>query len=213
MKIKTKEVLIDLLNEDLAWRKKELTNLRNNIRTSPEKRLPTNLRAGTVLLYAHWEGFIKKAAESYLIYVSGKRLRLNELSGCFLALAVKQKMDEFETTLKSTKHSKFLTFILGSLNERANIVVTANSIRTYSNLNFSNLIEVLTTIGIDCRSFELKKQLIDSQLLNYRNNIAHGQVLDLDKEEFDRIHSEVTNMINEINNRIQNAAVKEEYKS
>ena len=33
---------------------------------SMPNKLNTNIRAATVLLYAHWEGFIKSAAEAYI---------------------------------------------------------------------------------------------------------------------------------------------------
>lgn len=87
-----------------------------------------------------------------------------------------------------------------------------NTISTNSNLNYSTLREVLTTIGIDCSSFELKENLIDAQLLNFRNNIAHGQELQISKGEYELLHHEIFNMIVEINNRIQNAAVTQAFK-
>lgn len=211
MKIRTKESLSDFLDSDLAWRKKELTNLRNNIRTSKDKSLPTSLRAGTVLLYAHWEGFVKNAAETYLVYVKSHKLKINELDKCFLALAIKQKINEFDSTSKSTKHIQFIDYVLSPLDERAKIN-EENVIKTNSNLNFSTLKELLTTIGIDCTPYELKENLIDEKLLNYRNTIAHGQHLLVDKDEYDILHSEVLNMIIEIKNQIQNAVTLEKFK-
>ena len=77
MKIKSKEELIDNLTADLAWRKKELTTLYNNVETANSKNLPTALRCASVLLYAHWEGFVKNSAESYLTYIKFQKLNLN----------------------------------------------------------------------------------------------------------------------------------------
>jgi len=211
MKIRTKGELLDYLDSDLAWRKKELTNLHLDIQTAPPKRIPSSIRAGTVLLYAHWEGFTKAAAEKYLLYVKSKKLKLNELDNCFLALAVKQKMSSFKSSSKSTMHVKFIEYIFSPLEDRAQIN-EKNVIKTNSNLNFSTLQEILTTIGIDCTSFELKENLIDSKLLYYRNNIAHGQELLIEKPEYEIIHNEVLAMLIEINNRIQNAAILEKYK-
>lgn len=211
MKIRSKEDLSDHLNSDLAWRKKELINLRNNIQISKPKNLPTSIRAGTVLLYAHWEGFIKNAAESYLSYVKSHRLKLNELDTCFLALAIKQKISDFESTSKSTKHVEFIDYILSPLEERARIS-EENVIKTNSNLNFSTLRELLTTVGIDCTPFELKENLIDGKLLNYRNTIAHGQHLLIDKNEYDILHTEILILIMSIKNQIENAVVLEKFR-
>lgn len=211
MKIRTKEELTDTLNNDLAWRKKELTTLLNDVRTAQKKKPPTALRSAIVLLYAHWEGFVKIAAESYLTYVKSKKLKLEELEKCFIALALKQKLSEFEATSKNTIHTQLVDYLFNSLGDRAKID-NENVISTNSNLNFSTLREILTTIGIDCTTFELKENLIDAKLLNYRNSIAHGQTLLLSEFEYEIIHHEIFSMIIEINNRIQNAAVNQSYK-
>lgn len=210
MKIRTTEQLIDILNGDLGWRKKELTNLRNNIRTATSKSQATSLRAGTVLLYAHWEGFIKKAAETYLRFVRSHRLRLNQLDTCFLALALKQKIADFKSTPKSTSHIEFVTFMYSSLEDRAQISED-NVIKTNSNLNYATLKELLTTIGIDCTTFSTKENLIDAKLLKYRNTIAHGQHLQVDRDEYEILYREITRMLEEINNRIQNAGILKTY--
>ncbi len=93
MKIRTVEELQERIDEDFAWRRKELTYLENNIKSSKPHNIKTDLRAGIVLLYAHWEGFIKSAAENYLTFVASKKLNYDELSHCFVALALlKEKL-------------------------------------------------------------------------------------------------------------------------
>lgn len=74
MKIRTIEELQNRLDDDFAWRRKELTVIYTNVSSSKQNQLNTNIRIGVVMLYAHWEGFIKNAAELYLIYVSSKKL-------------------------------------------------------------------------------------------------------------------------------------------
>jgi hypothetical protein len=70
MKIKTIEELQQKLDEDFGWRRKELTYIYTNVKSSAPLLLKTNTRIGVVMLYAHWEGFIKNGAEAYLIYVA-----------------------------------------------------------------------------------------------------------------------------------------------
>lgn len=212
MKIRSKEELSDRLNNDLAWRKKELSTLLNDVNTAPIKKKPTALRSAIVLLYAHWEGFIKLASETYLSYVKSKKLTLKELDKCFIALSLKHRLKEFESSNKSTIHTKMVDYLFNYLHESANFH-DQNVILTNSNLNYSTLREILTTIGIDCSPYELKEKLIDSKLLKFRNSIAHGQELLLTKEEYQVIHNEIFNMINEINNRIQNAALNQSFKN
>jgi len=73
MKIKTIGKLQDKLDEDLAWRKKELFDF-NQIVCSDSKRESIFVRAGIAVLCAHFERFIKLAANYYVVYVSDKNI-------------------------------------------------------------------------------------------------------------------------------------------
>jgi hypothetical protein len=205
VKIKTKEDLCDSLNNDLGWRKQELSSLLFEVRSS-RSNLPVALRSASLLLYAHWEGFIKNAATNYLIYVKSQKLNIEELSDSFAAVCLKQKIFEFEDTLKASVYTQFVSFIREGMNKRASISAE-NVIKTQSNLSSTVLKEILVAIGLDFTKFELKANLIDLQLLYYRNNIAHGQDLIMDRPSYLNLHIEVMSMINEINNDIQNAVV------
>lgn len=209
MKIKSKTELIDFIDQDLAWRKKELSYLLGNIQIAKGTLILAAIRTAVVLLYAHWEGFIKNSAEAYLCFVKSQKLNCNQLSDGLLSVALKQKMLEFEDTNKSTVHIQFICYFRNELNKRASISEVVN---TKSNLNSEILREILLSIGIDFTPFELKSNLIDKQLLNYRNTIAHGQYLLIDKEEYESIHQEIFSMINIIRTNIENAAINEEYK-
>lgn len=72
MKIRTVEILSDKISEDLAWRKKELTDLKYIIDTKSLSLVRKSLlgRCGIAILYAHWEGFIKKSSLRFLEFIS-----------------------------------------------------------------------------------------------------------------------------------------------
>jgi len=211
MKIRSKEELIDYLTADLAWRKKELTTLYNNVKTANSKNLPTALRCASVLLYAHWEGFVKNSAESYLAYVKFQKLNLNQVNSNILALSLKQKITEFSLTNKATLHVQFIDFFQNSLNQRASFSET-DSIKTQSNLNSIILKEIFATIGLDITNYDLKSNLIDKQLLKYRNDIAHGNQPPLNKQEYEVLHGEIIGMLDNIYTDISNSAVLDKYK-
>lgn len=211
MKIRSKEELQDCLTNDLAWRKKELSNLLNDVNTASPKKLPTSLRCAVVLLYAHWEGYIKNAASYYLIYIKSLKLNLNEVNKNILALTLKQKIREFNTTNKATYHVQFVDYFTNNLGEQVNFSVS-DSIKTSSNLSSNILEEILATIGIAFTKYELKANLIDGQLLNYRNTIAHGNNLPVDKAEYLTLHSEIIEMLNYISTDITNATVLEKFR-
>jgi hypothetical protein len=211
MKIKSKEELIDYLTADLAWRKKELTTLYNNVETANSKNLPTALRCASVLLYAHWEGFVKNSAESYLTYIKFQKLNLNQVNSNILALSLKQKMTEFSLTNKATLHVQFVDFFQNNLNEKASFSET-DCIKTQSNLNSIILKEIFATIGLDMTNYDLKSNLIDKQLLKYRNDIAHGNQPPLNKQEYKFLHGEIIGMLDNIHTDISNLAVLDKYK-
>ncbi len=210
MKIRTKENFIDALDNEIAWRIKELSYLKGNVKSD----LPyfkTHLRTGIVLLYAHWEGFIKNSCELYLMYLKSLRLKYKELSENIIALALKNSLLAFEQTNKSTVHCQMVNFILNNLDERASIPID-NIIRTGSNLNSNILKEILTTVGIDYSNYELKNNLLDNILLKNRNSIAHGEYIELNEIDYNELHVEITTIMNDVKNKLINLVVLESYK-
>ena len=72
MKIKNIEELEDRIDGELAWRKKELISIKNDIRSSENKDISERsrlIRSGIAMLYAHWEGAIKSLAENTILYM------------------------------------------------------------------------------------------------------------------------------------------------
>ncbi len=210
MKLNTKSDFFDAINEDLAWRKKELSYVKSNIKNGTPN-YKTNLRTGVLLLYAHFEGYIKNVCEIFLKYIKLKKLNYIELKENLIAVSLKYELKNFEETNKSTIHCQMVDFILNKLNQRAKIPVD-NVIKTGSNLNSNILREILTTVGIDFSHYELKSNLIDQILLKNRNSIAHGEYVPLDDIEYTELHKEILFIMDDIKDRLTNIIVLEEYK-
>lgn len=208
MKIKTKEQLTDFLNNEMAWRKKELTTIKTNVEKSNSKLESTAIRSAIVLLYAHWEGFLKVASEAYLEYVISKKLKYKDLALNFVALSMKQKLSTFELSNKATIHEQIIQTIYSCDNETATIV-KEQAIKTKSNLNSIILKEMMATIGLDYSPYSTKANLIDEQLLNYRNNVAHGQFLSINSKEYINLHDEIRKMMENYKTDIENSALLE----
>jgi MAE_28990/MAE_18760-like HEPN len=211
--IRTLEQLSDNLSADLVWRKKELSDLKSLIETakmssSKEKAL---LRSGITILYAHWEGFVKTAASNYLEYVAMKRLRYNELSSNFVALALKAKLSQANETNKATIFTEAIQFIRLQLEERSSVPYR-DVVQTGSNLSSSIFREIACILGIDYSFYETKQILIDEKLLARRNNIAHGEYLLLDKQDYLELHSQIIGMMDTFRNQIENCATCESYR-
>ncbi len=205
MKPVSLEKFLDQLDQELAWREKEIGILKKNIEISDSE---TYLRSGIVLLYAHWEGFIKSAAELYLKFVASKRLRLNELQDCFIALALKKESRELGKTGKTGFYIKTVDFMLNRLSEQA---IIPYEISTQWNLKSKPFKEILISVGLPCTPYETKMNIIDV-LVDTRNDIAHGKQKPVDKSRVENIFTVTIEILKDIQTDIFDAAEQKSYK-
>lgn len=214
MKIRTAEQLSDKLAEDLAWRKKELAAIKSLVESktfSPQQHRVL-VRSAVCILYAHWEGFIKLAANTYLDYVNNKRLTYQELSSNFLALAMKEKLKEAKETNKPSLYIPVCDFFRDELNQRCSL--PKDAISTASNLSSEVLEEISLLLGLDFSLYRTKKKLIDEKLLKTRNEIAHGGYLEaFDEDEYVELHPEVIGMLDMFRTQIENAVIQESFRN
>ncbi|MDB9311934.1 MAE_28990/MAE_18760 family HEPN-like nuclease [Spirulina sp. CS-785/01] len=211
MKIRTSEQLTDKLDQELVWRKKELSQLKSLINTTYNPKKKVLLRSGITILYAHWEGFIKVAANSYLEFVAMQRLHYCELTNNFIAVAFKEQLDQAKATNKASLYIECFTFLQNQLSQRSNLPYK-NVISTASNLTSSVFKEIVVLLGLDYSFYESKEVLIDEKLLKQRNNIAHGNYLEIDNESYNELHKEIIIIMDTFRNEIENYAVTEQYK-
>ncbi|MEA5468089.1 MAE_28990/MAE_18760 family HEPN-like nuclease [Spirulina sp. 06S082] len=212
MKIRTLEELSDKLSGDLAWRKRELAAMKSLIatRSFTPREHKALVRSGLCILYAHWEGFIKFAANAYLDYIRFKKLKYKDISSNFLALAMKEKLTEAKETNKPSLYIPVCDFFLTELEQRCNL--PKDIISTGSNLSSEILQEITSILGIDFSFYSTKAILIDTQLLKSRNSIAHGDYLSIDSAGYMELHEEVIAMIETFRNQIENAAIQEKFR-
>lgn len=211
MSIRTAEQLSDKLSADLSWRKKELSEVKAlvEMRSFSTQRHNALVRSGVCILYSHWEGFVKLAANSYLEYVRLKKLTYNELSNNFLALAMKEKLKEANETNKPSLYIPVCNFFLSGLNQKC--ILPKDAISTASNLSSEILKEITDILGIDFSLYSTKSVLINTKLLKTRNEIAHGNYLMFDREEYIELHIEVIGMLDVFRNQIETAAIEKKF--
>jgi hypothetical protein len=210
--MRTKEELQQLIDNDLIWRRREAFELRVLISDTSENKSKEAalLRAGVTILYAHWEGFIKKTGTLYLQFVSNQGHKGNELTSNFLALKFKNQIDSIFSSKKATSSHELIEYFCHKLDNK--IKLPKNGLLdTHSNLSSGVLKEINQSLGLNNYPYEIKKQLIDSKLLNQRNHIAHGNELNIEKNEFLELYDEIFNMMDEFRNQVQNAAATDNY--
>lgn len=210
MKARTEAEVLEFLDEDFAWRLKELSTIWADVGSAAAKSQPARLRAGTALLYAHWEGFVKSASEAYVEFVARRRLQHRQLCSGLLALALRGRLNAFANTDAASAQIAFVEFVLGDLGSHARLP-KLGVIKTGANLNSQRLKVIVVTLGLDYAPFELKENLIDSQLLNWRNNIAHGRSLVPSQGDFDVLYQEVSALLRNFKDQIANAVACKAY--
>lgn len=211
--MKTKDDLLQKIDDDLIWRRRELTDFRAVIQDVAQnpRRKSALLRAGVVLLYAHWEGFVKCCGSYYLEFVANQGLKASDLRSNFIAIKLKSRLSEATKSNKPSSSEDLVDFFRSKLGDRLRIP-HKGVIDTKSNLSSSVLREIVWSLGLDMTPYELKCHLIDSSLVDRRNRIAHGESLDIDIEGYLALHGDVMTLIDTFRNQLQNAAVLDEFK-
>jgi hypothetical protein len=204
-KIRSVNQLQTILDKEFSWRLKEIANLRGAVRQQRSLSEKTLVRAGVTLLYAHWEGFVRAAAQAYLDFVNTQGHRYEELTNCFVALGVKKRLGELVETKKSAMHIAAIDFIRAAMGARAELS-SKSAIDTRSNLNSAVFENIATTIGLDTAAYKSRFHLINESLLARRNRIAHGEYLDLDVEGWRTLADEVIFLMRQLKDDIENSA-------
>lgn len=209
--MRTVEDLIEAVSHDLVWRKKELTELKVLVDGNGGKvKQRVLIRAAIALLYAHWEGFVKKASGYYLKYVALQRANLDQLQTNFLVLSARSAAAEASGNGGFKNGMDLAEFYLNCAGKRAN-VPHRKIIDTRSNLGSGVLREILVLLGLDDSGFATRMQFIDGKLVNPRNHVAHGEDLHITPEEYQELHESVMALIEEFRNKVENAAATKRY--
>lgn len=208
--VRTLSQLQDAMDQELAWRIKEVGTFRvESARGGHKSRAFT--RAGVALLYAHWEGFIKRSAELYLEYVANRGLRYEDLTTCFIIFGLKGKLNTLVSSRKSTPNIEAMEFIRGAMGDVAALKLSG-AVNTDSNLSSSVFENIAKSIGVSTTPYETRFNLIDSSLVERRNKIAHGEFLDLSSGDFGPLVEDILNLMRHFKNDILNAAATEAFK-
>ncbi len=212
MKIKSFEQLESALDNDLSWRRKEFTTIKFLIAESRKHQKIVLIRAGIALLYSHWEGHVKLAAEIYLSYLNNLALKYSEMKVNFIQLSLAEKFAK-GFSIKSFSSQKSICEYLTQGQTEKFKVDEKKIIDTESNLKYEVLFNLIGQLGLDIEPFILKENFINKVLLKNRNNIAHGQrVSDHELESaYNELEDELLGMIIMFQNLIRNAVSNEEY--
>lgn len=209
--MRTIDELLTAIAEDLVWRRKELTELRALIQTHQGQLKERMLvRAAVALLYAHWEGFVKRCGTNYLEYISCQRVDCDKLTTNFLALTARSKVTEYIKNGDVAAGIKLADFYLNCSGKQSRVPYK-KVIDTRSNLSSEALKSILAVLGLDAEKFSTRMPFIDSNLVNPRNHVAHGEAINITYSEYENLHNDVLALIEAFRNEVENAAVTKAY--
>lgn len=211
MKIRSYEELEDAINKEWYWRKKEIHNHYMLLSGSRSIYWPMLIRAGIALLYAHWEGFLKKIIKIYFRYIYYNGICIKDASSNVKAIMLikKLKSSQLNKVSWSTLHCIVKTIDEGCYKLQDTI---DEEISAHDNLNTEVLTELLEISGIDPEPFKIKDKFIDYSLVGMRNKICHGENEDISREQFFQIKDTMLEIINEIKDKILNQAAMKKFK-
>lgn len=212
MKIRTLDELDDRIREELTWRKHEIQFFDQHIIRATEIAQRSLLRASVALLYAHWEGFVKSACHFYLCYVASLKLTTGELSAEFAAFSLNVALHRASEAKASSVHISLVEEFRSSINQRAKVPTNPDAIQTKSNLSFPVLSNVLVSIGIDPEIYSDSADLINIQLVESRNKVAHGQKDYIHRTEWEDLRSAIIGIMESIHTEIVNNAAQGKFR-
>lgn len=203
--------LSDQLDLDLAWRLRELSNLKQAIRSVKPGARTVLLRALVTMLYAHWEGFIRICAQKYFEFLTIKRLKFRELDRQLYINNFLVRLDAlYLNKIGVEERCRIISDVLDFQDNRFSRI-NIKLVDTKSNLNFNAIKEICIVCGVSYSEFEDKSIFIDKILVKRRNEIAHGEEVYVKDEEVDELIDDGIRLMRVFKNAIENKIYEKAY--
>lgn len=162
----------DILLNELTWRRQELSDIKSVVeQIDSESIKKVILRTWIVLLYAHWEGFIKEVTQKYIREVNKLGIRAGRMSHNLAQCIFLEQLKGMSENKTYKSYADIYSKIMKKRGERCKISETIN---TKSNLTKKIFEDILFLVDID-ESWYLPKYNFIDDLVNMRNEIAHGR--------------------------------------
>ncbi|WP_228982938.1 MAE_28990/MAE_18760 family HEPN-like nuclease [Paraburkholderia gardini] len=209
--MKTVNMFLSHLKDEFVWRQMEIIDTRLDVKTIAETKTHRT-RAGVILAYAHWEGFVKTSTEFLLNFISNKRLANRGLRDIFLLYSLKTHVSRLVETDKTQPALEALRFVLGELDKPCKMSYK-NSVDTGSNLSSLIFDNIAKSVGIDVGPYLHLYPYIDESIVDRRNTIAHGQRLLIERDDFQAMTDRVLQLMEMYKTDLENLVVTESYRT
>jgi hypothetical protein len=210
--VRTPDDFSAAITSDLTWRIREISDFRAAVRRMDAAYRPSVLRAGVPLIYAHWEGHVVFVARAYVDFLATRRptygtlqssFRLNEFYGEFRRLS--------QTELNYQQQINLIKRIASSGTAQFRRV-NPEIVSSGSNLKSDILSDLCSYLSIDVNRFSDDFEFIDKILVHRRNNIAHGQFMNVEESTLIDMSDRVIKIMRMFNNAVDNDVILGAYR-
>ena len=203
--------LVKTLDDDLYWRRRHINALFGLCSNKDRDLASAAIRASVTMLYAHWEGYVKKISFDYTDMLSSKRLRYKNLKTCFRGIAAVEYVNLLHDIKKNVFVGSMTIAKIEAIGEDRVKIDLRHRLDNIGNLNFHVFVQLISFIGISPTPYETKRIFIDESLLSRRNRIAHGAYDSLDLSGISDLKDNVLELLEMFRNDIQNAISVKSY--
>jgi hypothetical protein len=212
-KLRTADEFTAYITSDLTWRIREISDIRSIAGSAVQTLSRAILRASVPLMYAHWEGHVSVVSRAYMDFLALRRMRYSSLKECFRLNAFFATIRRMvQTRLSHTEQIAFLVNVISS-GESQLRGVDEDVLATRSNLDSAVLRDLCCFLALDITQFEDDLDFLDKILLYRRNNIAHGQFIEININMLHEMSDRVIEMMRKFNNLVDNEVSLQGYRA
>jgi RiboL-PSP-HEPN len=203
--------LSTILDADLIWRRKELSDIKSAIKTADEPSRPPLLRAIITMSYAHWEGYVRTCANRYFEHLTLRKKPFAQFERQVYVNTILMRLDTLHRNRVSLKERcKLINDILdGGVGTFK--YLNPELVDTRSNLNTDVVRDICIICGVDAIHFENHRDFLDRLLLKRRNAIAHGQQEFIRSDEIDDLVANTLALMAAFRNLLENKVYTKAY--
>lgn len=208
----SEEALSQQLTSDRNWRLREISDLKTAALRADSPLQRVLLRALITICYAHWEGYVRFAAQKYLEHVSMRRLQFGELDPQFLRNHFMPRLAALSRSKTSlAERCALIDEILRSSTarfSRANLDLVSTA-----NLNYDVFCDICLVCGLNPKELKVDPDFVDVFLLKRRNSIAHGEDTFVGAHDLDELADKTMALLRLFGNELENRVLLGQYRA